>query len=89
MTPSTARTIVLFLLAIFFFISAVLMFPVEKEIPEENFVDRIRETAVPIKTLDWQAIDLADLRFLDEELEGKRIVYLGEPLIWIGSAGLW
>lgn len=48
-------------------------------ISEEDFVDWVREAALPLEGLDWETVDLSALESLDQALEGKRIVYLGEP----------
>ncbi len=45
---------------------------------EQSFVDWAGERAVRFETLDWRAIDPDRLGVLDEALEGKRFVYLGE-----------
>lgn len=45
----------------------------------EAFVSWVRDSAIPIDTLDWRDADLARLSVLDKLLEGKRVVYLGEP----------
>ncbi|UCD76008.1 MAG: erythromycin esterase family protein [Phycisphaerales bacterium] len=45
---------------------------------EEEFVKWASGNAVELGTLDWRELDLDNLSFLDEALEGKRIVYLGE-----------
>jgi erythromycin esterase-like protein len=45
----------------------------------DDFVAWVRDNAIHLDTLDWQAADLAKLSVLDRLLEGKRVVYLGEP----------
>lgn len=52
---------------------------IESSNEEEAWIEWVKKTAIPIKTLDWDKIDLTELSVLDRELEGKRIVYLGEP----------
>jgi erythromycin esterase-like protein len=49
-----------------------------EDMAEEGFVQWARRNAIELETLDWRRIDLERLSFLDEALEGKRIVYLGE-----------
>lgn len=44
-----------------------------------EFARWVHENAVLFDTLDWRTVDLAKLSVLDKELEGKRVVYLGEP----------
>jgi hypothetical protein len=46
-------------------------------------VNWIRENAVHLDYEDWHDIDIEDLSFLDEALEGKRIVYLGVSDHWV------
>lgn len=48
-------------------------------ISEADFVAWVREAALPLDGLDWETVDLSPLEGLDQALEGKRIVYLGEP----------
>jgi len=48
-------------------------------ISEDQFVAWVRETAIPLDSLDWLEVDLHPLGGLEEALAGKRIVYLGEP----------
>lgn len=43
------------------------------------FVEWATERAVRLETLDWRKADVEALSVLDKELEGKRIIYLGEP----------
>ena len=43
------------------------------------FVDWADEQQLPLDGLDWDTVDLTVLKALDRVLEGKRIVYLGEP----------
>ena len=45
---------------------------------ERNFVDWAAERAIRFETLDWRQVDSAHLSVLDEALDGKRFVYLGE-----------
>ena len=45
----------------------------------KDFVGWVRESAIRFDTLDWQSADLTRLSVLDRLLEGKRVVYLGEP----------
>jgi len=61
--------------------SAPLAFPGEQteRVSEEDFLAWVKERAIPLDTLDWQKVDLEPLGILDEMLDGKRIVYLGEP----------
>jgi erythromycin esterase-like protein len=69
----------------FFFILFFLIFflesvtAIESGTEEEAWITWIKEMAIPLKTLDWDKVDLTELSFLDRELEGNRIVYLGEP----------
>jgi len=51
----------------------------EIQVTEEGFVRWIKERAVHFDTLDGKHNDLAALSILDKEIEGKRVVYLGEP----------
>lgn len=50
-----------------------------ESVGEEDFLAWVKQRAIPLDTLDWQKIDLEPLGILDELLDGKRIVYLGEP----------
>jgi len=43
------------------------------------FLAWVEDNAIEFDTLDWQSIDLDRLSILDRLLEGKRVVYLGEP----------
>ena len=45
----------------------------------KTFLAWVKEHAVEIDTLDWRKADLSRLAVLDKLLEGKRVVYLGEP----------
>jgi erythromycin esterase-like protein len=49
------------------------------QVTEEEFVQWIKERAIHFDTLDGEKNDLATLSLLDKEIEGKRVVYLGEP----------
>ena len=49
------------------------------QVTEEAFVQWIKERAIHLDTLDGKNIDLSMLSLLDKEIEGKRVVYLGEP----------
>jgi erythromycin esterase-like protein len=49
------------------------------QVTEEEFVQWIKERAIHLDTLDGMSIDLSRLSLLDKEIEGKRVVYLGEP----------
>ncbi len=52
---------------------------IEVQVSEEEFVQWIKERAIHLETLDGKNIDLSMLSPLDKEIEGKRVVYLGEP----------
>jgi erythromycin esterase-like protein len=49
------------------------------QVSEEEFVQWVKERAIHLDTLDWASIDSSMLSLLDKEVEGKRVVYLGEP----------
>ena len=49
------------------------------ETNEDRWVEWIKKNAVQLDTLDPFEVDPAVLSFLDPLLEGKRIVFLGEP----------
>jgi erythromycin esterase-like protein len=49
----------------------------------EEIVSWVRENAVGLDYEEWHDVDIEDLSFLDEELDGKRIVYLGVPDHWV------
>jgi erythromycin esterase-like protein len=49
------------------------------QVSEEEFVQWVKERAIHLDTLDSKNIDLTMLSPLDKEIEGKRVVYLGEP----------
>lgn len=67
-------------LAVFFLSGAALSsFTQVRENTKDVWLEWVKETAHQLSTLDWQAVDLEDLQFLDDELKGKRIVFLGEP----------
>ena len=55
--------------------------PRKREI--DNFVAWARKRAVTFDSLEGAHTDIEKLSFLDELLEGKRIVYLGEEDHWI------
>lgn len=44
----------------------------------KDFRTWVRECSVELESLDWKATDPASFHFLDEALEGKRVVYIGE-----------
>lgn len=50
---------------------------------EEAFVSWVREASVHLDISDGGEVNLTDLSFLDEALEGKRIVYLGVSDHWL------
>lgn len=52
--------------------------PTSENGDEEKFVSWVIANAIRLDSLDWTKIDLKDLSFLDDALQGKRIVYLGE-----------
>lgn len=66
-----------------FFISALCLgrspWDDKLQVTEEEFVQWIKERAIHLDTLDGKNIDLSMLSLLDKEIEGKRVVYLGEP----------
>jgi len=49
------------------------------EIQEKQWIESVKQSAIPIDSLDRDTFDPSTLSFLDPLLEGKRIVYLGEP----------
>ncbi len=49
------------------------------QVSEEAFVEWVKERAIPLDDLDWENMDLSFLAPLDKDIEGKRVVYLGEP----------
>ncbi|MGD8536392.1 MAG: erythromycin esterase family protein [Candidatus Aminicenantes bacterium] len=49
------------------------------QVSEEEFVQWVKERAIHLSTVDWKHINLSMLSPLDKEIEGKRVVYLGEP----------
>ena len=49
------------------------------QVTEQEFVQWAKERAVHLDTLDGKNIDVSTLSRLDKEIEGKRVVYLGEP----------
>jgi hypothetical protein len=49
------------------------------QVTEGEFVQWIKERAIHLDILDGKNIDLSKLSLLDKEIEGKRVVYLGEP----------
>ncbi len=49
------------------------------QVSEEEFVEWVKERAIHLDTLDSKNIDSSKLSLLDKEIEGKRVVYLGEP----------
>ena len=53
--------------------------PDDDHVSGNDFVGWVRENAIPLDTLDWQSADLTSLSVLDRLLEGKRMVFLGEP----------
>ena len=53
--------------------------PAGIQVSGKAFRNWVEEHAVEFDTLDWQSADLARLSVLDKLLEGKRIVFLGEP----------
>ncbi len=50
-----------------------------KESGEAEFVSWVKANAIPLDTLDWTKINSKNFSFLDRALQGKRVVYLGEP----------
>jgi erythromycin esterase-like protein len=50
---------------------------------EEAFLNWVGEASVHLDTSDGAKTDLTDLSFLDEALEGKRIIYLGVSDHWL------
>lgn len=48
-------------------------------VSRDAWIEWVKENAIHFSSLDWQYTDLDSLRHLDYALEGKRIVYLGEP----------
>lgn len=46
---------------------------------EEDFVEWVRESAINLRTTEWDKIDSSKLSALEETFKGKRFVYLGEP----------
>lgn len=50
---------------------------------EEDIVNWVRENAVQLDYEDWHDVDAGRLSFLDEAIEGKRIVYLGVSDHWV------
>jgi len=49
------------------------------QVTEEEFIQWVKERAIHLDILDGKNIDLSTLSLLDKEIEGKRVVYLGEP----------
>ena len=43
------------------------------------FLTWVQDRAIELDSLEWRSADLGKLAVLDKLLEGKRIVYLGEP----------
>jgi erythromycin esterase-like protein len=65
-----AATLPRFVLASFLFFA---------EFNDKQWIRWTRENAIHLDTLDSQEFDMGCLSFLDPLLEGKRIVFLGEP----------
>jgi len=55
------------------------------EVSQAEFVEWVQEAARPVAHLDWRRGDAVDFSFLDQALEGKRIVYLGETDHWVAQ----
>jgi hypothetical protein len=51
----------------------------EDQVSGEDFLAWVQESAIKLDTLEWRSVDLNELSDLDKLLEGKRIVFLGEP----------
>ncbi len=52
---------------------------------QEDFVAWVQESAIPVAHLDWRREAPLDFSWLDQALEGKRIVYLGESDHWVAQ----
>ena len=50
---------------------------------QEDLVNWIRENAVQLNYEDWRDVGGEELSFLDQAIEGKRIVYLGVSDHWV------
>jgi hypothetical protein len=53
--------------------------PSDGHVSGKVFLAWVKDNAIELDTLDWQSIDVGKLSVLDKLVEGKRIVFLGEP----------
>jgi erythromycin esterase-like protein len=60
-------------------ILCLLLFAIASPVEEEDFLAWMKERAIRLDSLDWKKFDPSAFSVLDKALEGKRIVFLGEP----------
>jgi erythromycin esterase-like protein len=53
--------------------------PSDVQVSGKDFLAWVQDCAIELDTLDWRSADLSRLSVLDKLLEGKRMVFLGEP----------
>nr|MBC8327915.1 hypothetical protein [Planctomycetota bacterium] len=54
-------------------------------VTEAEFVDWVAGAAIHVPSLDWREPGAIDFSFLDQALEGKRVVSLGETDHWVAQ----
>lgn len=75
----SGQSLALFLIATVLIVNGARVLRAVEEVSQDAWVTWIKKTAIQLQTLDWRTVNLKDLRSLDDKLEGKRVIYLGEP----------